>query len=152
LSLQYSLRITQLVIITSANPHNPDSEDTIKLPDGKYAWLYGSVASGFGKFCHLNGQLHKSKELLTAAIEYRMFSEGQTWPAKQEHLSELEEIAVVEWRLGNLESAIDRYNSLLDQCTRILGDADEMTIKVATSLREVRERQVTVHHAAERAY
>ena len=128
------------------------SEETIGVPEGKYASLYGSVASGFGKFCRLKGQLHKAKELLAAAIEYRMFSEGQIWPAKQEHLVELEEIAGVEWRLGNFEEAIDRYSSLLDQCRRILGDGDDMTVKVATSLREVRERQATVYQAAERAY
>ena len=128
------------------------SEEIIKVPEGKYASLYGSVASGFGKFCRLQGQLRKAKELLTAAIEYRMFSEGQIWPANQEHLTELDEMAVVEWRLGNLESAIDKYSSLLDQCRRILGDVDDMTIKVATSLREVRERQATVYQAAERAY
>jgi ankyrin repeat protein len=128
------------------------SEETIKIPEGKYASLYGSVASGFGKFCRLQGQLDKAKELLTAAIEYRIFSEGQTWPAKQEHLIELEEVAIVEWRLGNFEKAIERYSSLLNQCKRILGDADDMTLKAATSLRGVRERQATIYHAAERAY
>jgi ankyrin repeat protein len=127
------------------------SEEMIKLPQGKYASLYGSVASGFGRFCRLQGQLHKAKELLTAAIEYHMFL-GQIWPAKQEHLTELEEIAVVEWQLGDLDGAIDRYSSLLDQCRRILGDLDDITVKVAKSLREVRERQATENQAAERAY
>lgn len=96
----------------------------------------------------MQGPLHKARERLTAAIEYRIFSEGAAWPTKKEHLMELEERAIVEWRLGNLEVAIDAYNLLWDHCVRILGDDDDdMTVATGISLRKVKEQQTAMQKA-----
>ncbi|KAG7404059.1 putative ankyrin repeat protein [Fusarium oxysporum f. sp. rapae] len=123
-------------------------KETVEIPEGKYASLYGSVASGFGKFCRIQGQLERAKELLTTALEYRTYS-GK--PVGRDHLTELEELAAVDWRLGNLVEAIDRYESLLDDCNRLLGDDDAMTFRVANALRNVRGRQDEWRRYQERA-
>ncbi|KAJ9419803.1 hypothetical protein QL093DRAFT_2639535 [Fusarium oxysporum] len=123
--------------------------ETVEIPDGKYASLWGSVASGFGKFCRIQGQLVRAKELLTTALEYRTYS-GK--PVEHEHLTELEELAAVDWRLGNLVEAIDRYESLLDDCNCLLGNEDAMTLRVANALRNVRERQDSWRRYQENAY
>ncbi|WJG35914.1 uncharacterized protein FOBCDRAFT_228499, partial [Fusarium oxysporum Fo47] len=142
---RYTVRLNAILRVASSSIR----KETVEMPEGKYASLYGSVASGFGKFCRIQGQLERAKELLTTALEYRTCS-GK--PVERDHLTEVEELAAVDWRLGNLEEAIDRYESLLDDCNRLLGDDDAMTLKVANSLRDVRERQDGWRRYQERAY
>lgn len=144
---KYTPRLISILGVVSSVPR-----ETIRLPGGRYASLYSSVASGFGKFYRLQGNLSKAKELLIAALEYRINSEGPRWPTKRAHLLELEELAAVEWRLRNLEDATDRYESLLDNCKRILKEDDEMTLTVSKSLSHVRQRRAEWRHCEERAY
>ncbi|KAH7186794.1 P-loop containing nucleoside triphosphate hydrolase protein, partial [Fusarium oxysporum] len=63
---RYTARLNAILRVSSSSI----PKETVKIPEGKYASLYGSVASGFGKFCRIQGQLERAKELLTTALEY----------------------------------------------------------------------------------
>ncbi|KAI9155676.1 Ankyrin-3 [Paramyrothecium foliicola] len=123
-------------------------KDTLQVPGGKFASLYGSGAAGFGKFCAMHGRLETSKDLLTASLEYRTMS-GKC--NNRAHLAQLEELAELDWRSGDLEVAIGRYEALLEKCNQILGEDDATTLEVAAALRNIRDRDAVRNRDAQRA-
>lgn len=110
--------------------------DLIQPPHGKYFVLFGSVAPLYARVCRLKGDLQKARDVWDICLQCRLVSEGSRWPRNEMQLNELLEAADVDIRLGHLDSAIEKYASVVRYC---ISDQDDIMVRASASLREARE-------------
>ncbi|KAE8152392.1 hypothetical protein BDV25DRAFT_151245 [Aspergillus avenaceus] len=111
----------------------------LQPPDGKYFALCGSVAPVYAKASRSQGTLQTASDFWEIALQYRLLTQKHAWPKHKADLEMLQEAADIDVRLGNLKVAVENYMSLLTHCEHILPESDEMTVAVASALRDARE-------------
>lgn len=113
--------------------------DLIQPLHGEYFMLFGSVAPLYARACRLKGELQVARDAWEICLQYRLVTEGSRWPRTEVQLNELLEAADVDLRLGHLDSAIEKYASVVRHCPVVRSDQDDIMVRASASLRDARE-------------
>lgn len=122
--------------------------DMIQPPHGKYSMVFDAVMPLYARICCLKGELQKARDLWETGLQYQLVTEGSRWPRTQAQLMELLEAADVDSKLGCLDSAIEKYISVIRRCEPGMLQKDNIIVRASSSFRETRE----IHARRERDF
>ncbi|KAL2829459.1 hypothetical protein BDW59DRAFT_170490 [Aspergillus cavernicola] len=112
---------------------------TLEPPDGQYFALCAAVSPMYARICRYQGKLDTAAHLWKIALQYRFILDtGQ--PKRDVDLQDHMEAADIDARLGHFEDAIDKYSLVVTWSKDCHSQDDELAIRAAGYLRQVRER------------
>lgn len=127
---------------------NKIPEDERLHPHGRY---YGQHAELVVDLAQVNlscGLLSEAERGFTAAIEYRRTKGGEKWPGSPADLMLLEGLAVVRYRLADLDSSIEILEGALELAQKLHELSNSEAVAIMSLLKEVSDKRETMqqHH------
>ena len=132
--------------ISLVQKHIP--EDDITPPDGRVCQDVATITAQLTQVYLLEGRFEDARVQFGTAIEYETIRQGDEWPKTKRALDLLCGLAVVLYKLGDLESSAELYSTTIPLSEKLFGHVDERNVAISSQFKSLSERRevMLAHH------